>query len=135
MTAIADEIPRHYAASDEDQRLRTGRRRLERLRTMELIERHLPVAPMHIIDVGGASGIYAEALIDIGYRATLFDPVPLHVEQASAAIASKGGRTGADHTHEARAILLEHLRRIESEPSLIGASAHILAVANTPAAP
>jgi SAM-dependent methyltransferase len=58
--------------------------RLERERTMELLLRVLPPAPARVLDVGGGPGVYAARLAALGYRVTLVDPVPRHLEQAAA---------------------------------------------------
>ncbi|HEX5849894.1 MAG TPA: class I SAM-dependent methyltransferase [Rubrobacter sp.] len=65
--------------------------RLEYLRTRELLARHLPPAPATVLDVGGGAGIYALPLAGEGYSVHLIDPVPLHVEQASAASGDQPG--------------------------------------------
>ncbi len=57
---------------------------LEFARTQELILRFLPPGPLRIADIGGAAGIYAGWLAGLGHRVQLVDPVPLHVEQATA---------------------------------------------------
>ncbi|NYV74396.1 bifunctional 2-polyprenyl-6-hydroxyphenol methylase/3-demethylubiquinol 3-O-methyltransferase UbiG [Streptomyces sp. UH6] len=70
---------------DEDSRLRDsadGRMELER--TKQLLRRFLPPAPARVLDVGGATGIHAEWLVEDGYEVHLIDPVPRHVERASA---------------------------------------------------
>jgi SAM-dependent methyltransferase len=55
---------------------------LEFARTQELVLRFLPDGILRILDVGGGPGAYAEWLAGMGHHVTLFDPVPLHVEQA-----------------------------------------------------
>ncbi len=80
---------RHYSDVDESSRLNTGVFQIERARTEELILRHLPPAPATILDIGGGAGAYASWLARRGYRVHLLDPVPRHVEQASAASASQ----------------------------------------------
>jgi len=77
------EIGAHYAGGSERERL--GPWNLERVRTWELLGRHLPVPPAVVLDVGGAAGVYALPLAARGYRVHLVDPVGLHVEQALAA--------------------------------------------------
>ena len=57
--------------------------RLERVRTQELLLRHLPPVPARVLDVGGGPGVYAAWLASLGYEVTLVDPVARHVEQAS----------------------------------------------------
>ncbi len=80
----------YYERGDEQSRLlRGGAGKLEYLRTRELLARHLPASPATVLDVGGGTGVYAFALAGEGYSVYLIDPVPLHVEQARAASASR----------------------------------------------
>jgi hypothetical protein len=51
------EIAAHYASVSEQQRL--GPCSPERVRTWELLGRHLPPPPAVVLDVGGAAGVYA----------------------------------------------------------------------------
>ncbi len=81
--AIDPEISRYYSKGGEQSRL-TEAPSLERIRTQILLNRYLPAPPARILDVGGASGVYAEGLAVAGYEVLLIDPVPLHVELASA---------------------------------------------------
>lgn len=68
----------------EDERLtRSGHGRLEFVRTQELLRRHLPVAPVTVLDVGGGTGVHARWLAADGHRVHVLDPVPGHVEQAA----------------------------------------------------
>lgn len=84
MTMIASEILAYYGAGEEEQRLSSSAGRLERIRTQEILKRHLPSAPCRVLDVGGATGIYALPLAARGYRVHLIDPVRCHVERARA---------------------------------------------------
>ena len=81
---IASEILGYYDRGNEEQRLTASAGRLERIRTWEILDRHLPAAPSRLLDVGGGTGVYALELARRGYRAHLIDPVPLHVERARA---------------------------------------------------
>jgi SAM-dependent methyltransferase len=83
MTADPD-IAAYYERGKEQRRLAEWGR-LERLRTLELLERHLPPAPATVLDVGGGAGAYAIELARDGYAVHLIDAVALHVEQALAA--------------------------------------------------
>jgi ubiquinone/menaquinone biosynthesis C-methylase UbiE len=74
------EIAGHYASVSEQQRL--GSWSLERVRTWELLGRHLPPPPAVVLDIGGAAGIYALPLAAQGYEVHLVDPLALHVQQA-----------------------------------------------------
>ncbi len=78
-TSIAD----FYNQGREQGRLTTAPS-LELIRTKVLLERYLPPAPARVLEVGGASGVYATWLAGLGYLVDLIDPVPLHVEQARA---------------------------------------------------
>jgi ubiquinone/menaquinone biosynthesis C-methylase UbiE len=83
---IDAEILAHYQQAMEKERLLGGGAgRLEYLRTRELLARYLPPADATILDVGGGAGAYALPLAKEGYSVYLVDPVPLHVEQATAA--------------------------------------------------
>lgn len=75
----------YTSAFDERDRLASGVGELERVRTQELLTRHLPAAPATVLDVGGAAGVYALWLARLGYQVHLVDPVARHVEQARAA--------------------------------------------------
>lgn len=70
---------------DEAARLTaTIRGRLEAIRIRELLEPHLPARPGPIADIGGGPGVHARWLAAIGYDVDLLDPIPRHVEAASA---------------------------------------------------
>ena len=78
-------IQQHYETDiDEDARLRGGLGRLELARVQEIVRRHLPPAPQRVLDVGGATGVHAEWLLEDGHRVHLIDLVPGHVERATA---------------------------------------------------
>ncbi len=83
--AVVDpEIAAHYELGLEEARLfGDGHPRLEYLRTLELLDRLLPVPPARLLDVGGATGAYAVPMCERGYTVHLIDPIPLHVERAS----------------------------------------------------
>ena len=81
---IASEILEYYGGGNEEQRLTASIGRLEQVRTWEIIERHLPLAPSSILDVGGGTGVYAFPLARRGYQVQLVDPVPRHVDRARA---------------------------------------------------
>src|SRR5439155_7922338 len=73
-----------YAAGVELERLIGGSSRIEFARTRELLQRFLPPPPARVLDVGGGPGRYATWLAESGYGVHPVDPVPLHVEQATA---------------------------------------------------
>jgi ubiquinone/menaquinone biosynthesis C-methylase UbiE len=79
---IAPEILDYYARGNEEGRLTVSLGRLERIRTCEILERHLPAPPCRVLDVGGGTGVYALPLATRGYQVHLVDPVPLHVDRA-----------------------------------------------------
>jgi len=82
--SVAPEILEFYGLGKEERRLDASLGRLERIRTFEIMERHLPLPPCRVLDVGGGTGVYALPLAARGYRVDLVDPVPLHVERARA---------------------------------------------------
>ena len=78
-------IQQHYETDiDEDARLRGGLGRLEFARVQEIVRRHLPPAPQRVLDVGGATGVHAEWLLEDGHQVHLIDLVPGHVDRATA---------------------------------------------------
>ena len=94
---IASEILEYYGEGNEEQRLTASPGRLERIRTWEIILRHLPPAPSRILDVGGGTGVYALPLAGRGYQVHLIDPVSRHVDRARAlSRASEAPLVGAD---------------------------------------
>jgi SAM-dependent methyltransferase len=80
-----EEILGYYALGLEQARLDESYFPLERARTRELVLRHLPPPPAVVVDVGGGPGAYALWLAGLGHEVHLFDPVPLHVQQAGRA--------------------------------------------------
>ncbi|HET9982611.1 MAG TPA: methyltransferase domain-containing protein [Longimicrobiales bacterium] len=85
-----DDLQRYYAAGAEAERLSLGAGQLERARTQEILARFLPPPPARVLDVGGGTGVYSLWLLGRGYEVELIDPVPLHVEQATAAFEAAG---------------------------------------------
>jgi SAM-dependent methyltransferase len=70
----------HYARGVERGRLETTSI-IEFERTKVILSQRLPRTG-RVLDVGGGPGTYARWLADRGYTVELFDPIPLHVEQA-----------------------------------------------------
>lgn len=81
-------LEKYYAEGNEQERLATHR--LERDRTLWILEKHLPPPPARILDIGGAAGAYAFPLAQKGYEVYLIDPILQHIEQAKA-YAQKSG--------------------------------------------
>lgn len=81
------DVRAYYDRGREAQRLFGGfpSGPLELERTRELILRHLPGGTLRILDVGGAAGVHATWLGELGHEVRVVEPVPLHVEQATAA--------------------------------------------------
>ncbi len=80
---LADEVLTYYQRLGETDRLSHGAGLLEYLRTWDVLRRTLPAAPADILDVGGATGVYAGPLAAAGHRVRLVDPVPEQVAQAA----------------------------------------------------
>lgn len=66
----------------EKTRLDLDSNRLEKIRTLDILERYLPKPPAVILDIGGAAGVYSFILADLKYDVHLIDIVPLHITQA-----------------------------------------------------
>jgi SAM-dependent methyltransferase len=81
---MRSEIRAYYDRGGEDGRLLAGAGRLEFLRTWDVLTRALPGPPAAVLDVGGATGVYAAPLAGRGYVVHLVDPVPSHVDVAAA---------------------------------------------------
>jgi hypothetical protein len=72
------DILEYYERGGEDTRLVDS---VELLRTKVLLQRYLP-KQASVLDVGGASGVYATWLAEEGHSVRLVDPVPRHVATA-----------------------------------------------------
>lgn len=80
-----DAIIDYYTAKHESVRLGADPQgRLELIRTRELLARLVPASPATVLDVGGATGVYAGWLASRGHRVHVVDPVPAHVAAAAA---------------------------------------------------
>jgi 2-polyprenyl-3-methyl-5-hydroxy-6-metoxy-1,4-benzoquinol methylase len=92
MTDVPDEIVHHYRSFDEDARIRQGYGQLELLRTQEIVRNYLRGfrngRGLHIVDIGGATGVHASWLAEDGHRIQIFDVVPEHVETAQSRAAA-----------------------------------------------
>lgn len=77
------EIMAYYQRGEERNRITSGPGRLEYVRTWDVLTRVLPAPPAAVLDVGGATGVYAGPLARAGYRVHLVDPVPEHVAEAA----------------------------------------------------
>lgn len=97
-------IQAHYATGYEAERLARGHGELERLRTQEVLRRHLPAAPARILDVGGGPGVYAAWLAEQCHDVALVDLVELHVEQARRRFAELGVGSASARMGDARAL-------------------------------
>ena len=121
---IDPEIRAYYEQGKERDRLTAGGESLELVRTRELLQRFLPPARAAVLDVGGGAGVCAGWLAVKGYRVRLVDPMPLHVEQATAAAAAQPG-------HVFVAVLGEERRLEEADASydavlLLGPLYHLM---------
>ncbi len=80
------EIASYYNQGREQARLANGRGSLEQIRTQDILGRFLPPTGV-ILDIGGAAGIYALWLAQLGYQVHLVDLMPIHIQQAQQASA------------------------------------------------
>lgn len=81
----------YYELGWEKDRLTTGKGHaaaiegdVERIRTLQLMNRYLPKNKATIVDVGGGAGAYSFYLAGLGHDMHLIDLMPLHIEQARA---------------------------------------------------
>jgi ubiquinone/menaquinone biosynthesis C-methylase UbiE len=94
----------YYDRTPEETRLDLRRSQLERDRTRELILRHAPKPPAVVLDVGGAAGVHAFWLAELGYEVHLIDATPRLVQVARAKNADGGARLASGRVGDARAI-------------------------------
>jgi SAM-dependent methyltransferase len=97
-------IKAYYDQSPEESRLELGVFRLEELRSRELILRNIPHAPAVVLDVGGAAGVYAFWLAELGYEVRLIDAVPRLIDVARARNERAAHRLASCRVADARAL-------------------------------
>lgn len=150
-----EDIRAYYESGAELDRVGQGYSRIEFARTKELLERHLPAPPARVLDVGGGPGAYAEWLVsDLAegqhraprdrpalFTTAYFRPEELRAEVEEAGFAVEGvlGVEGPGWLLEeqlddelVREDVLRVARALEQEPTTIGTSAHLLAIARRP---
>jgi len=81
-------LEKYYSEGNEKDRL--SALRLEKDRTLRILEKQLPSPPAILLDVGGAAGVYAFPLAEMGYEVHLIDPIPLHIKQAKERAKNEG---------------------------------------------
>ena len=101
---IPSEILDFYGLGLEEHRLDASFGRLERIRTWDILERHLPPPPARVLDVGGGTGVYALPLSARGYDVHLIDAVPLHVERVQQLSAKSGAALVHAEVGDARSL-------------------------------
>ena len=80
---LSPEISAYYEGKDEGRRLLdSADGRLELIRTQEILRRHLSGRSLHVLDVGGGTGIHSAWLTNDGHHCTVIDPMPKHVQAA-----------------------------------------------------
>ena len=144
---IASEILDHYGNGQEEQRLARSLGRLERLRTEEIVGIQggmlRDAAFSAIVEQDLADGIHQNPTNRPEWFTTAYfhrpEEIRPEIEEAGLRFDSAIAVEGPGWVPEAldawlddaaaRERLLRVLRRIETEPSLIGASAHVIAVA------
>jgi S-adenosylmethionine-dependent methyltransferase len=89
MKADRDRIRAYYAQGLEDGRLASDDGWFELERTVRIVKGLVP-AGSRVVDLGGGPGRLTVALAREGYRMTLVDLSPVHVEQARQRVAAEG---------------------------------------------
>ncbi len=112
-----------YEKGWERDRLKDPRRSIEYLRTLDILERFLPLTSA-VLDVGGGPGTYALALAAAGHAVTLLDPVALHVDQAREA--SKEAPVQLAHIGQGDARALPYPGRSFDAVLLLGPLYHLV---------
>ena len=79
---FSKEIEEFYEKGIESDRLEKGYGILEKERTDKILNQYLPKGSLTILDVGGATGVYAFDLAKKGHYVYLIDPVAFHIEEA-----------------------------------------------------
>lgn len=74
----------YYEQGKEQDRLVAPKGALESLRTKEILQRRIPLAPAVVADIGGGPGHYALWLAGLGYTVHHRDLMDLHVDQLRA---------------------------------------------------
>ena len=72
----------YYTQYSDDTRLSRGRGKLEKARTLSILQRYLPPPPAIIYDIGGGTGVYSFILKEKGYTVHLLDITRSHIEEA-----------------------------------------------------
>jgi ubiquinone/menaquinone biosynthesis C-methylase UbiE len=140
----------YYKRFNEKDRLLSPQGQLEFIRSKEIVRRYLPNPPAVVIDVGGATGRYSCWLAKEGYEVHLVDPVPALIEEAKRASHQQpdsplksiriGDARKLDfpnlgqywNSSAFKECMLNFLRQIEHEPSLLGVSPHLMCIARRP---
>ena len=128
-----EEVTDHYASGYEASRLETGQGKIDRERSRELLTRFLPSPPATILDIGGGPGGHACWLSRRGY-----DELKSEVSEAGFSVRGVFGVEGPSwlapdlddwwSNEVQRNELLRIARALESEPTLLGISAHLIVV-------
>lgn len=72
----------YYNKGIEKDRLTIASNVLEKLRTLDILERYIPETAKIVVDVGGGAGVYSFILSNQNLEVHLIDATPLHVTQA-----------------------------------------------------
>jgi len=111
----ADEIAAYYAQGLEHDGLSHGPGTLELARTRRLLERYLPAAPAIIADECAEAGLVHETTLAVEGAGWLLPDLDARLADA-----------------RRRDVVLGAIAALEAEPTLLGVSAHLLAVARRP---
>ena len=104
--SMREEILQYYSSGVETYRLERESSQLEKMRTQEIILRHIGKSPLKILDVGGGAGVYSYWLKKMGHEVHLVDPSPVNLKNAE--IKGKEIGLNLDSTHLGLADKLPH---------------------------
>jgi ubiquinone/menaquinone biosynthesis C-methylase UbiE len=126
------EVTAYYERFAEEARLESGEGQLELERTKEILGRILPKPPAHVVDVGGAAGVYSIWLAAQGYEVHLVDASVRLVEEARRRSATVGSPLASLSVGDARRLDLPD--RLASVVLIMGPLYHLIEAADRAAA-
>ena len=109
MSDFNKEILDYYNKGNEKGRLNLGSNQLEKVRTLDILNRYIPKSANVVVDVGGGAGVYSFILSEQDFVVHLVDAVPLHIDQAK--------EVNKTQSHPLKSISVGDARNLEFEDS------------------